>query len=104
MNAYAKQRRMILAMAATVALAGCTGTPTRESMGNSLEDTAITSKVKTALLADKGVNGAAIKVEAYKGIVQLSGFVKSRREKDRAAQVAGSVKGVEAIKNDLLIK
>ncbi len=77
--------RPLLAVAA-VALVACASTPTRESMGEYMDDALITSKVRTALVADSQVHSTDIKVETFKGTVQLSGFAGSPDERARAAE------------------
>ena len=97
--------RMLVAAAMVVAtLAGCGGSPTRESTGEFVDDSVITAKVKTALLDDKVTRGLAVHVETFKGGVELSGFVKSDADKQRAEEVAASVKGVNSVANGLVIR
>lgn len=100
---YMRARFFALALIAAIAL-GCASTSTQEGTGEYLDDSAITTKVKTALLADKDVSGLAIKVETYKGVVQLSGFATSETERAKAAQLARDVKGVKSVKNDIRLK
>jgi osmotically-inducible protein OsmY len=88
----------------TLALAGCGGTPTKSSTGEYFDDTVITSKVKTALLANPEVKGTAVDVEVFRGTVQLSGFVRSEQEREKAEQLARQVAGVKEVKNDLLLR
>ncbi|MBB3642192.1 BON domain-containing protein [Variovorax atrisoli] len=86
------------------ALAGCAATPTRESSGEYFDDTSITARVKTSLLANKDVSAAEVNVETFKGRVQLSGFVKTPDQRRRAGEIARSVKGVNEVVNDILIR
>lgn len=67
-------------------------------------DTTITTKVKSALLLEKGVPSTAISVETYEGRVQLSGFVDNAGIRDKAARVAAGVSGVKAVENKLAVK
>ena len=76
----------------------------RETPGEYLDDTAITAKVKTAVFEDRSLKSAEINVETYKGIVQLSGFVRSRADINRAVEVARGVKGVTSVKNVMIVK
>ncbi|MGQ0793251.1 MAG: BON domain-containing protein [Deltaproteobacteria bacterium] len=85
-------------------LISCAGTRTRESTGEYIDDTAITTKVKAALLADPEVSGLAISVETFKGVVQLSGFVDSKAHGQRAVEIARSIKGVKGVKNNTSLK
>lgn len=96
--------RIILAIAFSALLAACAGTSTQESTGEYIDDTLVTSRVKSVLLNDPSVSGLAINVETYKGTVQLSGFVKTVGERNRAVQLARDVKGVRLVKNDILIR
>ena len=93
-----------LSGALLVALAACGGTPTRESTGEYIDDAAITAKVKSAFVEDPDVSALAIAVETFKGKVQLSGFANTRREADRASELARKVAGVESVKNDIRLK
>lgn len=85
-------------------LAACAATSTDESTGDYIDDAAITTKVKTALLQDPEVSGLAINVETFKGTVQLSGFANTKRERQRAETVASSVAGVQSVQNDIQLK
>jgi len=75
---------VLIILAITVAITSCAGSRTRESTGEYLDDTAITTKVKAKLLADSEVSGLAINVETFKGVVQLSGFVDNKAHAQRA--------------------
>jgi hyperosmotically inducible protein len=94
----------VLGLASPVVLTACGSTPTRESPGQYVDDTTITTKVKADFVADKTVDATDIKVETYKGTVQLSGFAKSQAEINRAVQIARNVTGVQSVKNDILLK
>lgn len=94
----------VLAGSLLVSLAACAPTPTREGTGEYIDDAAITTKVKAAFAGDPTVKATEVKVETFKGTVQLSGFVQSRESSDRAAQIAREVKGVKSVKNDIVIK
>lgn len=83
-------------------LAGCAGTGTQESTGEYIDDSAITAKVKSAFVSDPQVNALGIKITTFKGTVQLSGFADSQQEINRAVELARKVKGVKAVKNDIL--
>jgi hypothetical protein len=83
---------------------GCTSTPTRESTGEYLDDTVITTRVKTAIFNEPTLKVLQINVETYKNVVQLSGFVNSPADMNKAVAVARSVKGVASVKNDLRLR
>ena len=99
-------RKILLAavLAATAALAGCASTSKQESTGQYLDSSAITTKVKANLLADPDVKSMPIKVKTYKGTVQLSGFVDSYAQKQKAIADAKSVPGVREVKDSLVVK
>jgi len=86
------------------ALAACAGSPTKESTGELFDDTVITTKVKSKLIGDKEVSALDVQVETFKGTVQLSGFVGTDRERQRAAELARAVDGVKEVRNDLQLK
>jgi osmotically-inducible protein OsmY len=67
-------------------------------------DSAITTKVKAALLAAKGLPSTAISVETFKGKVQLSGFVDSKEQIAAAGKVASGVSGVKTVQNSIAVK
>ena len=83
---------------------GCAGTATRESTGEYLDDATITTKVKAAFIKDPLVKAIDVKVETFKGVVQLSGFVDRGEQKDRAQQVAAGIRGVLSVKNNITLK
>jgi osmotically-inducible protein OsmY len=87
-----------------VAFAACASTRTQESAGEYVDDSVITTKVKSLLAADDFLKSFQISVETFKGEVQLSGFVNSQRAVDKAVEIARSVKGVQSVKNDLIVK
>jgi hyperosmotically inducible protein len=92
-------------IAASMLLAiGCASTSTRESTGEYIDDSTITSKVKAAIFNEPSLKGWQINVETYKSVVQLSGFVNSSADITTAGSVARSVKGVVSVKNDILLK
>ena len=85
-------------------LAACAATRTQSSAGEFVDDSVITTKVKSLLAADDFLKSFQISVESFKGTVQLSGFVNSQKAVDKASEIARSVKGVQSIKNDLIVK
>ena len=84
--------------------AACASSPQQESTGEFVDDSVITTKVKALLAADDFLKSFEIGVETRKGIVQLSGFVDSQNAASKAGQIAKSVGGVKAVKNDLIVK
>ena len=87
-----------------ITAAGCASTHKQEGTGEYVDDSVITSKVKTAILNEPGLSSAEINVETFKGVVQLSGFVKSSADITRAVAVAKGVGGVKSVKNDMRLK
>jgi len=96
--------RTFVVLLALAVLAGCASTRTKESTGEYVDDSTITAKVKAEILGDPDLKVFQINVETFKGVVQLSGFVNSADVRSRAAVVAGRVRGVKSVKNDLIIK
>jgi len=95
----------ILVLVIVVASAwGCASTSTREGTGEYVDDSVITAKVKTAIYNDPTLKVNEINVETFKGVVQLSGFVKSQADVTQAARVARGVAGVKSVKNDIRVK
>jgi hyperosmotically inducible protein len=93
-----------VAVGTSLGLAACGATPTRESPGQYIDDATITTKVKSAFVADKTVSAMDVKVETYKGTVQLSGFANNQTEINQAVAIARGVTGVQAVKNDIKLK
>ena len=83
---------------------GCGSTAKQEGTGEYVDDSVITAKVKTAIFNDSTLKVNEINVETFKGVVQLSGFVRSQADIDRAVQIARGVAGVKSVKNDMRIK
>ena len=84
--------------------AGCASTEKHEGTGEYVDDSVITTKVKAAILNEPGLSSAEINVETFKGVVQLSGFVTSRADINKAIEIARNVKGVNSVKNDMRLK
>jgi len=93
----------ILAIAAA-SLAACTATRTQKSAGEQIDDSVLTGKVKTALIADPDTKARQIDVEVFRGIVQLNGFVDSPENKAAATRVASSIRGVKKVDNNLVVQ
>lgn len=95
---------LLLAGLAGAPITACTSTSTSESTGEYIDDSAISTKVRADIIADKDLNLFQIDVTTYKGVVQLSGFVNSQDLKTRAGQLAAGVEGVKSVKNNLIVK
>ena len=85
-------------------LVGCASTDDQAGTGEYIDDTVITTKVKAAIFNDPDLKSMEINVETFKGVVQMSGFVNSQADINRAVRLARDVKGVESVKNDMELK
>ena len=83
---------------------GCASTPKHESTGQYIDNSVLTTKVKTAIFNEPTLKSMQITVESFKGEVQLSGFVDSAASAQKAGEVARSVEGVVSVKNNLIVK
>jgi osmotically-inducible protein OsmY len=83
---------------------GCASSAKHESTGQYVDNSVITSKVKTAIFNEPTLKTLQITVESFKGEVQLSGFVDSAASAKKAGELAHSVDGVVSVKNDLIVK
>ena len=90
---------LVITLLAPIALAGC-----GKSVGETIDDATITTRVKTSLLNDPDVGGLRIDVDTFKGVVTLSGRVKSKDEEAKAVALARKIGGVSEVKSTLLIQ
>lgn len=104
-------KSLLISLLASIALAtgaltftGCAATGTHKSTGEYIDDAAVTAKVKSALIADNTVSAFDVEVETYKGHVQLSGFVDTDAQRQRAEQLARGVAGVTDVSNNIRLK
>jgi osmotically-inducible protein OsmY len=95
---------LVLAAFLAVGLSACMTNPRSETPGQYVDDTAITTKVKAAIFNEPTLKSAEINVETFKQVVQLSGFVTSQANIDRATTLAREVNGVQSVKNDMRLK
>jgi osmotically-inducible protein OsmY len=86
------------------ALTACAPTAKQEGTGEYVDDSVITTKVKAAFAEDPQVKATEVKVETFKGTVQLSGFVDSKASAQRAVELAHQVAGVKSVKDDTVVK
>jgi len=101
------RKTSLAAMAASLVLlaaSGCAVTRGQESVGAYVEDTGITTLVKSRFFEDKDVAGTSISVETLNGTVMLSGFAKNSLERTKAETIARGVKGVKSVKNEIAIR
>ena len=96
--------KFLACLALIASFMGCASTPTHESTGAYIDDSAITTKVKAAILTDSDLKVLQINVETFKGVVQLSGFVDSAQSVNKAEEVARAIHGVVEVKNNLFVK
>jgi hyperosmotically inducible periplasmic protein len=97
----------VLAVAATISLVqltGCAVARDQQTVGSYIDDATITTRVKARMAEDKSVSATSISVETLKGTVQLSGFAKSTDERATAERLARSTPGVQAVRNDILVR
>lgn len=108
MNSFnANRKSATLAVVATLMIlsfGGALSAWARESAGDYIDDSVITTKVKAAILAEPKLKSTEVNVETYKGVVQLSGFVANPADIGKAGEVARGVNGVKSVKNDLHVK
>jgi hyperosmotically inducible protein len=103
MKHAAKAAQVGLMIAMFTLVGACSATRTQESAGEVIDDSTLTAKVKTALIADPVTKAHEINVETYRGVVQLGGFVDSAEQKARATEVAKNISGVKEVRNDLKV-
>lgn len=103
MNRLKRYCTFFIAVAMAAAM-GCAGTETRESTGEYIADSLITTNVKSVLAQDSLVKATEVNVETFKGAVQLSGFVSSDAAMHQAVRLARDVRGVKTVNNDMRIK
>lgn len=111
MNIQNKSIVVAIALVSALSIAGCGKSEdkgpkpeAKTTAGTEIDDSTITTKVKSALMADSAVKSSDIKVETRKGEVQLSGFVDNQTQMDRALTVAKGVEGVKSVDNKMNIK
>lgn len=95
---------LVTAVAALTVLPGCAVSRGQSSVGEYIDDTAITTAVKARFVDAKSVDASAISVETLNGTVMLSGFAKSEAERSDAGHLARSIKGVKAVKNEVAVR
>lgn len=87
-----------------LATTGCAVQRGQESVGAYVDDATITTQVKSRFVENKLVDAASITVETLKGTVMLSGFAKNSTERSTAEGIAQAVKGVNHVKNDIVVR
>jgi osmotically-inducible protein OsmY len=94
----------IISAMALLTVSGCAVSRDQETVGAYIDDTTITTQVKSRLLEDKNVAGTSISVETLNGVVMLSGFAKNATEKSTAESIARKVNGVKSVRNGIVIQ
>ena len=92
-------KSLVLALALAAPLTVACG----KTVGETIDDTTITTRVKTAMLNDPAVGGLRIDVDTFKGVVTLNGRVKNQGERDQAIAIARRVDGVAEVKDALQV-
>ena len=88
----------------TGVLTGCAGDRYTQSTGERIDDKSDSSRVRKALSGDTQYKYGDVSVQTFKGVVQLSGFVNSRDQKNRAGDLARRVEGVRGVENNITVK
>jgi len=101
---FLKRCSLFFAAASLLFMLGCASTSKQESTGELLDDSVITTKVKTAIFSEPSLKVLQINVATTKNVVQLSGVVATRDEMDKAVEIARSVGGVHSVRNGLQLK
>lgn len=96
---YATVVLLVLTLMGPLMLAGC-----GKTVGETIDDATITTRVKTALLNDPQVGGLRIDVDTFKGVVTLSGRVKTKEEEVKAIALARKISGVSDVKSTLQVQ
>jgi osmotically-inducible protein OsmY len=99
-----KQLKIFFVIVLVASFLGCASTSKQEGTGEYVDDSVITTKVKAEIFNEATLKSAEINVETFKGVVQLSGFVNSRSDINRATEIARGVGGVKSVKNDMRLK
>lgn len=97
-------RNFLVICALAVSVASCAAVSGRETTGEYVDDTTITTKVKAAIFDEPSLKSLQISVETFQDVVQLSGFVDSSQSKSKAGDLARNVRGVRSVKNDLIVR
>ena len=103
MSRYFKKTTFVMPIL-MLALASCSMFEGRETAGQYVDDTTITTKVKDAFVADPHVQAMQVNVETMQGVVQLSGFVDSTAMEHRAVRLAQGVSGVKSVQDNMTVR
>lgn len=89
---------------ALITATGCAVTRGQETVGAYVDDTTITTQVKSRFIENTDVDASSIRVETLNGTVMLSGFAKDSKEKQTAESIARKVNGVKSVKNEIAVR
>ena len=99
MRRLSRTQNLLLALLLAVPLTVACG----KTVGETIDDSTVTTRVKTAMLNDEQVGGLRIDVDTFKGVVTLSGRVKSQSEREKAVALARQTPGVVQVKDALQV-
>ena len=99
-----KTRRLHAAALALILIAPMLLAACGKTVGETIDDATITARVKTSLINEPNVAAARIDVDTFKGVVTLSGRVKTKDEEARAIAAARKIQGVKDVKSTLQIE
>jgi hyperosmotically inducible protein len=94
----------LIASSAVLSMAACSATRTQRAPGEQVDDAAVLTSVKSALVSNNTTDAGDINVDVNRGVVKLSGFVDNPEQKSKAAEVARNVDGVKSVQNDIAVK
>jgi len=94
----------ILVAGTMVTFTGCAGDRYKQSTGEHIDDKATSMRVRSALGDDVQYKYPMVEVKTFKGTSQLSGFVNTRDQKNRASDIAKRVEGVHNVENNITVK
>ncbi|MEY0599236.1 BON domain-containing protein [Providencia alcalifaciens] len=104
MKAFKAISSILVVIFMGITLTACAPSSKSEGTGGYIDDTVITTKVKSALLAEKNLKSTQISVETFKGQVQLSGFFNSQADVNKAIETTRKVAGVQSVINSMKIR
>lgn len=104
MHVFTRSIIMLICFICMIAMLASAQTQPTRSPGQVVDDNVVAAKIKSALIADAEVKGTQIGIEVFKGQVQLSGFVDSAGDAQKAASIARSVEGVIEVRNSIQVK
>ena len=94
----------LIASGALLSVAACSSTRTQRAPGEQVDDAALLTSVKSALVSNPVTEAGEINVDVNRGTVKLSGFVDTPEEKSKAGDLARGVDGVQTVQNDIAVK